>query len=297
MATMFLSQHSSNPLEVSSSDVRNRRLLQQYMKAQAAHRGDDSTVSSDDPLALQGDVEGYRTLSHLPAGADQKRRVVDLDEDMESDDELMRDDDNDADAEGEEDEDEDETMVIERADEIHEEHDDHSSTESSNEEDNTLLLKPDDERAEIEEEIADLEEAVPSLTSDYKIIDRLGTGTFSSVYKALDLHYHTKWDNTPWHGHHPPTSSAYYQTVRKSEGRKVYVAVKRIYVTSNPERIRNEIAIMEDCRGCRHVSQLITAFRCEDQVVAIMPYHRNDDFRVSNLLFHHQRTPDAFYGV
>jgi cell division control protein 7 len=48
-----------------------------------------------------------------------------------------------------------------------------------------------------------------------------------------------------------------------------------------PERIRNEISILEDVRGCRHVSQLITAFREADQVVAIMPYHRNEDFRVS----------------
>lgn len=37
---------------------------------------------------------------------------------------------------------------------------------------------------------------------------------------------------------------------------------------------------MEDCRGCRHVAQLITAFREKDQVVVIMPYHRNVDFRV-----------------
>lgn len=51
-----------------------------------------------------------------------------------------------------------------------------------------------------------------------------------------------------------------------------------------PERIRNEISILEDVRGCRHVSQLITAFREADQVVAIMPYHRNQDFRVRRLV-------------
>lgn len=61
----------------------------------------------------------------------------------------------------------------------------------------------------------------------------------------------------------------------------MYVAIKRIYVTSSPSRIQNEIMLMEDCRGCRHVAQLITAFREKDQVVAIMPYHRNVDFRVS----------------
>jgi len=36
---------------------------------------------------------------------------------------------------------------------------------------------------------------------------------------------------------------------------------------------------MEECLGCRHVAQLITAFRHLDQVVAIMPYQRNEDFR------------------
>lgn len=42
---------------------------------------------------------------------------------------------------------------------------------------------------------------------------------------------------------------------------------------------------MEAARGCRHVSQLITAFRDEDQVVCVMPYHRSTDFRVRVLLF------------
>jgi cell division control protein 7 len=284
MAAAFLSQHSSNPLEVSSSDIRNKKLLQQYMRAQAA-RGDDSMVSSDDPLAVQGEIEAYGTQRHTKVhGAGRRDAVVDLDEDMESDDELIR---------GDEEE-EDETMVVEQ--EGGEEEEEGQEELNSDDEEHTLLLKSREERDEIEEEIADLESAVPLLTADYKIIDRLGTGTFSSVYKAIDLGYHTRWDNIPWHGHHPSSSSAYYQTVRKPEGCQVYVAVKRIYVTSNPERIRNEIAIMEDCRGCRHVSQLITAFRHADQVVAIMPYHRNDDFRVCPSLllsFSSFKIPDA----
>ncbi len=170
-----------------------------------------------------------------------------------------------AEEEGSEDEDEEE-----------EEEDEDDETD----EELTIYLKSRDERAEIAEEIIDLETAVPQLIEDYKIIDRLGTGTFSAVYKAIDLGYHSKWDNAEWHGHHSQSSSAYYQTLAHPPGRKVFVAIKRIYVTSGPERIRNEIAIMEDCRGCRHVSQLITAFRQHDQVVAIMPFHKNEDFRV-----------------
>ncbi|KAI0248816.1 kinase-like domain-containing protein [Lactifluus subvellereus] len=143
----------------------------------------------------------------------------------------------------------------------------------------SLYLKPREEQEEIELEIADLEEAVPSITQDYKLIDRLGTGTFSSVYKAIDLGYHDKWDNKVWHGLHPRTSTAHYQSVVRPPGTRVFVAIKRIYVTSNPERIRNEISILETCRSARHVSQLITAFRHEDQVVAVMPYHPHEDFR------------------
>ncbi|KAH7930636.1 kinase-like protein [Leucogyrophana mollusca] len=143
----------------------------------------------------------------------------------------------------------------------------------------TIYLKPPEEQHEIEQEIAALKLAVPQLAEDYTIVDRLGTGTFSSVYKAIDLWYHDKWDNSPWHGHHPSNSSAYYQSLPHVKESKVFVAIKRIYVTSNPERIRNEILIMEDCRGCRHAAQLITAFRHEDQVVAVMPYNRNEDFR------------------
>lgn len=236
------------------------------MRAQAARR-EDVILSSEDPLATPGEIDAYRTERHR-RGDGVGGGMVDLDEDMESDDELMGGDD------------EEDNVQVVQAEEGDDEAEQDSDPHVGTDEERSLLLKPQEERVEIEEEIADLEHAVPLLTADYKIVDRLGTGTFSSVYKALDLGYHAKWDNTPWHGHHPSSSSAYYQTIKKPERSKVFVAVKRIYVTSNPERIRNEIQIMEDCRGCRHVSQLITAFRHEDQVVAIMPYHRNDDFRV-----------------
>lgn len=58
-------------------------------------------------------------------------------------------------------------------------------------------------------------------------------GTFSSVYKAIDLQHHV-FDNSQWR----PMS-------RKG---KVYVAVKRIYVTSSPIRIQNELELMHDLR-------------------------------------------------
>lgn len=51
-------------------------------------------------------------------------------------------------------------------------------------------------------------------------------------------------------------------------------------MTSSPQRIANEISILEACRDCRNVSKLLTAFRYRDQVVAVMPYVPNQDFRV-----------------
>ena len=100
------------------------------------------------------------------------------------------------------------------------------------------------------------------------------------MYKAIDLHYHKKWDNALWHGKHPPHTSAWYQSRIRQPGKSSFVAIKRILVTSAPRRVMNEIVIMETCRGCRHVAQLITAFRHEDQVLAIMPYQKSEEFKV-----------------
>jgi cell division control protein 7 len=61
--------------------------------------------------------------------------------------------------------------------------------------------------------------------------------------------------------------------------RPKYVAVKKIYVTSSPARILNELDLLNDLRGCDSVCPLITAFRCADQVVAVLPYFRHTDFR------------------
>jgi cell division control protein 7 len=273
MAAALLSQHSSNPLELPSSDPRS---VLYRRKAQRQKHSSDS-MSSDDPLNEyhRQDVRQYRThIAQLfpkmavPQGKKSKDPTQIADYCGDELDVMMRDSDH------EDDEHEDEDSVEE--DDV----DRDTDAQGETDEEMTIHLKSQGEREEIEEEIADLEEAVPQLTEDYKLVDRLGTGTFSSVYKAIDLGYHDKWDNSPWHGSHPSLSSAYYQSVRHARDSKVFVAIKRIYVTSNPERIRNEIAIMQDSRGCRHVSQLISAFRHEDQVVAVMPYHRNEDFRV-----------------
>lgn len=114
----------------------------------------------------------------------------------------------------------------------------------------------------------------PTLRSyRYRVVDRLGEGTFSSVYLANDT-LHNLYDNSYWSEEEPVISAD-----KLYETSSVKVALKKILVTSSPTRIENELSILESLRGCRHVSPLITAFRDEDQIVVVLPYHPSDDFR------------------
>lgn len=120
--------------------------------------------------------------------------------------------------------------------------------------------------------------------SDFGIL-----GTFSTVYKAEDLqydHYDNSWDfekeDDKWS---PPPLKRYTShssaTIDGDQRRRrpKYVAIKKIYVTSSPNRILNELELLHDLRNCPSVCPLITAFRSTDQVVAILPYFRHADFR------------------
>lgn len=64
-----------------------------------------------------------------------------------------------------------------------------------------------------------------------------------------------------------------------------FVALKKIYVTSSPIRIQNELELLHDLRGCKSVCPLITAFRYQDQVVAVLPFFPHSDFRVQYRTF------------
>lgn len=144
----------------------------------------------------------------------------------------------------------------------------------------------------------------------FKVVDRLGegalwksashcsvssqAGTFSSVYLAHDVFFHY-YNNSHWAW---SPDDITFDDIEESRSR-VPVALKKILVTSSPARIENELAILESlrwvapeamwvrvltqCRGCRNVSKLITAFRDDDQVIIVMPYEQCDDFRVSDL--------------
>lgn len=99
-------------------------------------------------------------------------------------------------------------------------------------------------------------------------------GTFSSVYKAIDKNY-ASHDNRYWEATSVPApvdAESRKQLEREAEktnvetrlqrifggsskkaggtatGDQLWVALKRIYVTSSPDRIYNELDIMEDLR-------------------------------------------------
>jgi cell division control protein 7 len=95
------------------------------------------------------------------------------------------------------------------------------------------------------------------------------------VYKAEDIQYHNyrnEWDpQSPWLRSKHNGSKGANQTK--------YVAIKKIYVTSSPIRIFNELELLHDLRGSDSVCPLITAFRQMDQVIAILPYFQHHDFR------------------
>ncbi|KAI4290379.1 MAG: hypothetical protein L6R35_000343 [Caloplaca aegaea] len=150
----------------------------------------------------------------------------------------------------------------------------------------------------VREEMSKLEKIFQKKGLKFRMIDRIGEGTFSTVYKAEDLHYdfyQNDWDletvdGSTWSS--PPVNrrrdeSSQDHERRQQRRRPRYVAIKKIYVTSSPSRIQNELELLHDLQGYRSICPLITAFRYHDQVIAVLPHYRHQDFR----LFYRQMAP------
>lgn len=237
------------------------------------------------PTSEDQDMDDHIVLAPLPSGSgtgtrsnspqrtaaaappngrrlDTQRRV---ERDLDGDDDAMaldRDDD-DGDREPSAALDDEESGAEGREDDDEEEDDDDDEEWSSSDEldsdvsDRGGEPKSPGEKRQIEDEMRQLEQNVPEIENRYKLVDRLGEGqstlcslarracscrtlpplppgTFSSVYKAIDVN-HSKYDNSQWQPKLPPNG-------------KVYVALKRIYVTSSPVRIHNELEILADLR-------------------------------------------------
>lgn len=108
----------------------------------------------------------------------------------------------------------------------------------------------------------------PDLENQYHVQRVIGTGTFSSVFKAVDLDYHVL-DNTDW-DHSSPKR---YET-RQATSELKLVAIKQVYATASPERISKEVQILTEVRKtrCKQILSIITGIRYEDQILIVMPY-------------------------
>ncbi|KXN68142.1 kinase-like protein [Conidiobolus coronatus NRRL 28638] len=124
-------------------------------------------------------------------------------------------------------------------------------------------------------DIENLFKRCSGLGSEYHIFDKIGEGTFSTVYKAVDLK-HFMFDNSYWDfdfASEEDTGNAFIRPPPK------FVAIKKIYVTSSCNRIENEISILHQLVGNQYVTPLITATRFDDQVLLVLPFFRHVDFR------------------
>ncbi|KAK3314291.1 kinase-like domain-containing protein [Apodospora peruviana] len=187
----------------------------------------------------------------------------------------------------------------------------HHEEEQEQEEDEEQLDEPHEEQesefsssedeivvdANIQHDMEKLQSAFPGFRNMYRLIKRIGEGTFSTVYKAEDLvydQYDNSWDmekenekwTAPLKSFNSQSSTTIDDTSQTQTGqtqprrrRPKYVAIKKIYVTSSPTRILNELELLHVLRNCPSVCPLITAFRQTDQVIAILPYFRHADFR------------------
>lgn len=139
--------------------------------------------------------------------------------------------------------------------------------EDNDEEEDSVLL-------EVLEEMNHLVECFPSLASNYRLIDKIGEGTFSSVYKAEALNGSIKMGSEIWRM--PPLHNKRASPKRR---KNPIVALKQIYVTSSPHRIYNELKLLYLLTGKSCIAPLLDVLRYQDQVVAILPFYHHADFR------------------
>uniref|UniRef100_A0A8C6W736 Cell division cycle 7-related protein kinase n=1 Tax=Nannospalax galili TaxID=1026970 RepID=A0A8C6W736_NANGA len=103
----------------------------------------------------------------------------------------------------------------------------------------------------VKKDIEKLCEAVPQLVSVFKIKDKIGEGTFSSVYLA---------------------------TAQLQVGREEKIALKHLIPTSHPVRIAAELQCLTVAGGEDNVMGVKFCFRKNDHVVIAMPYLEHESF-------------------
>ncbi|XP_072560405.1 probable ATP-dependent DNA helicase HFM1 isoform X2 [Paramormyrops kingsleyae] len=105
--------------------------------------------------------------------------------------------------------------------------------------------------SEVKMDIEQLYEAVPQLTKVFHIIDKIGEGTFSSVYLA---------------------------EAQMKTGVREKFALKHLIPTSHPLRIAAELQCLTVAGGKENVMGVTYCFRKDDHVVVVMPYMEHQAF-------------------
>lgn len=143
-------------------------------------------------------------------------------------------------------------------------------------EDCTVAAEEDEVTLEVLEEMHKLEQCFPILAEKYRLLDKIGEGTFSTVYKAEAVNGAVMLGSQVWKS--PPLHRSVPKKQKKSK-KNPLVALKQIYVTSSPNRIHNELNLLYMLSGNSHVAPLLDILRYNDQVLAILPYYQHADFR------------------
>ena len=115
-----------------------------------------------------------------------------------------------------------------------------------------LAKSPDDLPLDVQEEIECLYDFVPEVQEHFKVLNKIGEGTFSSVFLARLKHY--------------------------TEVKQLF-ALKHIIPTSHPSRIEGELKCLQEIGGCDNVMGVELCIRSKDHVVIVMPYFPHEKFQ------------------
>ncbi|RHZ75991.1 hypothetical protein Glove_208g138 [Diversispora epigaea] len=120
-----------------------------------------------------------------------------------------------------------------------------------------------------ENNISQLLENFPDMKDKYKVIEKVGSGSYGSVYKALNLKYKN----------YRKTRSQQKRKNEETDDYYKYIAIKKIVAICGVDLIKNEISILKAIKGQENIIYLLSAFRCKDEIIIITPHYEFDIFK------------------
>ena len=119
-------------------------------------------------------------------------------------------------------------------------------------------------------------EKVPQVRENFSVVEKLGEGTFSKVYKAVRLPPKEDDDDQQQQQSTPPSSSS--SSSETAEARPSY-ALKYITPIVKPARVAKEIRFLRDLQGQSNVVQLVSCFFNAGHTVLVLPIHEHVRFQ------------------